>query len=300
MNATFPHTDKPWNVSLHGGHSSAFCDHAESTLEEIVETAIAAGCTLYGVTEHAPRVEPHRLYDEERAMGWTVETLDRLFTEYAAAVDRLREQLADRITLLKGFEAEVIPEDCYADLMLGLRKRFNFQYMVGSVHWVAGHIIDYRKDHFDQAADASGGVESLAVRYYETVADMVRQLCPEIVGHLDIVRRHAPCEESVSTPRVRAAAFKAIDAIREQGCILDVNTGGYRKGFGRPFPAAWLIEAARDRGIAFCFGDDSHRVSEVCLDIPEARRYLLKSGVDAITVLQPEGPALTRRTIPLA
>ncbi|HPO13444.1 MAG TPA: histidinol-phosphatase [Candidatus Hydrogenedentes bacterium] len=299
MNTTFPHTDKSWNVSLHGGHSSAFCDHAESALEDIAHAAIAAGCPLYGITEHAPRVEPHHLYDEERAMGWTVETLDQLFTEYAAAVDRLREQLADRIILLKGFEAEVIPEDRYADLMLGLRKRFNFQYMVGSVHWVAGHIIDYRRDHFDLAADACGGVEALAVRYYETVAEMVRRLRPEIIGHLDIVRRHAPSEESVSTPKVRAAAFKALDVIREHECILDVNTGGYRKGFGRPFPAAWLTEAARDRGIVFCFGDDSHRVSEVCLDIPEARRYLLTCGVDAITALQPEGARLTRRTISL-
>ncbi len=300
MKDTFPPANPVWNVSLHGGHSRAFCDHASSTLEEIVEAAIAAGCSLYGITEHAPRFQPGHLYDEERAMGWTVETLGRLFSEYAETVDRLQIRFADRITLLKGFEAEAVPEDAYADLMLGLRQRFNFQYMVGSVHWVAGHIIDYRKDHFDQAAAACGSIEALAVRYYETVAEMARRLRPEIAGHLDIICRYAPSEASVSTPRARDAAFQALDVLREHGCIIDINTGGYRKGFGRPFPAAWIIEAARDRGIPFCFGDDSHRVSEVCANIPGARQYLLKCGVEAITVLRPEGNTLTRTQVPLA
>ncbi len=30
----------PWKVSLHGGHSGQFCDHAKGSLREIVEAAI--------------------------------------------------------------------------------------------------------------------------------------------------------------------------------------------------------------------------------------------------------------------
>ena len=292
-------TSHPWNVSLHGGHSSAFCDHADSPLEAMVEAAIATGYQVYGITEHAPRVEPDRLYDEERAMGWTVDTLDKLFSQYAETVDNLRARFSGQITLLKGFEAEVIPEDRYAELMLGYRKRFGFEYMVGSVHWVAGHIIDYRQEHFDQATAACGGLEALGIRYYETLADMVRRLQPEIVGHPDIVSKLAPDEAAVSTPKVREAAFAALDAVRAGNCILDVNTGGYRKGLERPFPAPWLVRAAHDRGIPFCFGDDSHNVSQVGAGIREARGYLLELGVENITVLTRENGVLGRRIVPL-
>jgi len=289
----------PWRVSLHGGHSSGFCDHAGNTLEELLDAAVAAGYHTFGVAEHAPRIEPHRLYQEELALGWDVATLDRLFAEYAETLARLAQQYADRITVLRGFEAEVVPEQGYAALMLGYRERYAFEYMVGSVHWVAGHIIDYRREDFDRAVAACGGLEALAVRYYECVAEMVRVLKPEVVGHLDLIRKQAPDEASVATAPVRAAAFAALQAIQEQGCILDVNTAGYRRGLGRPYPAPWLIEAARDLGIPFCFGDDSHRVSEVGAGIDEARIYLHEHGVEAITVLTRQGDYLGRRTVPL-
>ena len=289
-----------WKVSLHGGHSSAFCDHADSPLEEIIEAAIAAGCPIYGIAEHAPRVEAHRLYDEERAMGWDLATLDRMFTEYAATLDRLIPRYADRIMLLKGFEAEVIPEDRYVELMLGYRERLGFEYIVGSVHWVAGEIIDYRQEHYDRAVEACGGIEGLAVRYYETLAEMARRLRPEIVGHPDIVSKLAPSEAAVSTPKARAAAMAALEAVREAGCILDVNTGGYRKGFGRPFPAPWFVQAAHAMGIPFCFGDDSHRAAQAGAGIREARDYLLGLGVPTITALMREGGEIVRRIIPLS
>src|SRR5438045_1413741 len=37
-----------WRVSLHGGHSGEFCDHAEGTLREILTAAVAAGYHTFG------------------------------------------------------------------------------------------------------------------------------------------------------------------------------------------------------------------------------------------------------------
>ena len=292
-------TATPWRISLHGGHSSAFCDHADDPLEAIVEAAVAAGCPTYGIAEHAPRVEPHRLYKEERELGWDVATLDRLFTEYAATLDRLTAEYEDRITLLKGFEAEVVPEDNYAEVMLGYKERLGFEYMAGSVHWVAGHIIDYRPEHFEAAIKACGGLEPCAIRYYETAAQMIAALKPDVVAHFDLIRKMAPSEESVATPKVRAAAMEAMDLVRQHGLILDINTAALRKGGTTPYPAPWLLEAARDMGIACCFGDDSHRVSEVAFAFDEARQYLLAHGIRHITTLRREASGLGRVDVPL-
>ena len=108
--------EEAWRVSLHGGHSSGYCDHAADPLARLLDAAVAGGMAVFGVTEHCPRVEPERLYEEERALGWTVETLDRLFRQYAAELDRIIPEYAGRLEVLKGFEAEVVPEDRYVSL----------------------------------------------------------------------------------------------------------------------------------------------------------------------------------------
>ena len=109
----------------------------------MLEAACDAGMRTYGVTEHAPRVEPERLFEEELALGWDIGTLERLFGEYAAEVDRLKREYAGCMNVLKGFETEVVPVGSYPEVMLGFRAKYGFDYIVGSVHYVAGHIIDY-------------------------------------------------------------------------------------------------------------------------------------------------------------
>ena len=56
---------------------------------------------------------------------------------------------------------------------------------------------------------------------------------------------------------------------------------------------------ATNMGVPFCFGDDSHRPSEVGSDIEEARRYLLDNGVESITTLAREAGAIVRRRVAL-
>ena len=288
-----------WMVSLHGGHSREACDHATSGLEEIVEAAAARGFRIFGVTEHAPRVEARHLFREELELGWNVDTLDRLFEAHMARLDRLRDQFADRIALLKGFEIEVVPEDRYIQVMSAFRERFSMDYIVGSVHFVAGHIIDYIPEEYEKALEICGGAEKLAVRFYQTTAEMTAALRPEVVGHFDLVRMRFPDEASAATPPIRRAAFEALEVLRDTGAILDINTAGYRKGLGRPYPAPWIVDAARELGIGFCFGDDSHSVAQVGAHIEDARQYLLQHSVDHITTLEPSGGGLVRRTISL-
>ena len=289
----------PWKVSLHGGHSSEFCDHARSPLRDILEAAVARGYHVFGVTEHAPRVEPRFLYPEEITLGWDVAKLRRDFEAYARLLAVLAREFTERLVVLRGFEAEVIPADGYVDLMLGLRKRLGFEYIVGSVHWLDDEIFDYGKDAYYRVVARYGGLEPFAVRYYEVLAEMVCNLKPEVVGHLDIVRKHADPPDAVETAAVRLAAEKALEAIRAHGCIVDVNSAGLRKGLASPYPAPWLVRRAAAMGIPFCFGDDSHRAADVGVGISEAREYLLQNGVTSITTLTRESGEIARKVVPL-
>ena len=282
------HNDAPartWRASFHGGHSGLYCDHAQGRPEPFIEAAHARGLCVFGFTEHAPRLGDEFIYPGERAMDWGVADLERMFADYAAHSRELVHSAPDGLTVLRGFEIEVVPHDRYPEIMQGYRETYGFDYLVGSVHHIEGIIIDYTPEVFGWVVDHCGSLEALAVRYYNDVATMVEAMRPEIVAHLDLVRKNAPDEESVATANIRAAAMDTLDVIAATGGILDVNTAGYRKGLGRPYPAPWLVEAALERGIGFALGDDSHTVDDVGAGFDAARDYLLGLGVERLTHL---------------
>ena len=299
MSISNPIVRPAWKVSLHGGHSGGYCDHAAGLLRDVLEAAVAQGFHTYGVSEHAPRLADHLLYDTERAMGWDVAKIEADFHAYAREIRDLAEEFADRLVVLRGFEIEVVPPDRYVGIMQGLRDQYRFDYIVGSVHFIDEVAIDGTPELFGAAVDASGGLEELAVRYYGAVAGMVEAMKPEVVGHLDLVRRNAPSNESVETPRIRRAAEAALEVIREHGAILDLNTAGYRKGLIHPYPVPWLLKRAHEIGVGVCFGDDSHGPAQVGAGIDDARQYLLEHGVGHVSVLTREDGAVVRKRVSL-
>lgn len=290
----------PWRISLHGGHSGEFCEHAEGTLRSVVEAAVAAGLTTFGLSEHAPRSEDRFLYPSERQKGFNVERLQSDFDAYAAEAKALAQEFSGRIEILAGFEAEVVPTVSYADQMLAIREKYALEYTVGSVHYVDEIQIDGTMEEFHAAVAESGGIESLAVRYYDAVAEMVAGLRPEVVGHLDLIRRNAPAAADLQTAAIAAAADRALEAVKESGAILDLNTAGWRKGLGNPYPAPWLVKRANELGIGFCFGDDSHGPAQVGDGIDRAREYLLELDVTSIRSLRRSQGGIASTVVPLS
>jgi histidinol-phosphatase (PHP family) len=292
-------TTVDWKVSLHGGHSGDYCDHAVGGLSEVLDAAIEAGFGTYGVSEHAPRLGDQYLYEAERSMGWTVEKIESDFARYCDDIQTLADEYAGRLTVLRGFEAEVVPSDRYIDIMLGYRDRYPFDYMVGSVHYFDPHSLDSDREQFEAAMEVCGGLEGLAVRYYELVTEMVRALKPEVVGHLDLVRKVGHHYGPLDTPTIREAAEATLHVVKEHNAILDLNTAGWRKGLDSPYPAPWLVQRADALGVPFCFGDDSHGPKDVGAGVENAREYLIENGVTTVTVLNRVNGEVVRRVVPL-
>ena len=289
---------EPWLCSLHGGHSGQFCDHAGGTLREVVEAAIARGFSSYGVSEHAPRYAENLLYAEERDMGWDVAKLVELFESYTTELFALADEYCDRIELLRGFEAEVVPSADWFDRMSILRQ-VGFDFVVGSVHHVAERSIDGPLSEFEEALGAVGGLENLVVAYYESLSEMVQRFRPEVVGHFDLVRKNGHRYGNVDTPRCRTAASAALEAIADSGAILDLNCAGFRKGLPTPYPAPHFVSQAHQMGIPFCFGDDSHGPEDVGRDLDRGREYLIGLGIDSVTTLTRTAEGVAHRRISL-
>jgi histidinol-phosphatase (PHP family) len=276
---------RAWRVSMHGGHSSEGSSHGSSTLVEMLEAAVERGMAVYGVSNHAPPSEARFLYADEIEAGVDLEGRRAQFEAWARVSAEAQESFAGRLEVLRGFEAEVVPEASYASEMRGLREAHGFEYVVGSVHHVGEVPIDVSQELFDEAAGRLGGPEGLLVRYYELVAEMVEALEPEVIGHFDLPRLCSEGDPAHEAPAVRAAGMAALARIAEAGSLLEVNTAGFRKGLRGPYPAPWAVGAARDLGIRLTFSDDSHHVDQVGADLERARAYLLGNRVRSIGVL---------------
>ena len=85
--------------SFHGGHSGEFCCHAQGRLEDVLEAAVRAGFSSYGVSEHAPKQRDADLYEDEAGLT-AADTQDR-FGKLRAAMHRAQHSLQAVVTQLR-------------------------------------------------------------------------------------------------------------------------------------------------------------------------------------------------------
>ncbi|MBN4064950.1 histidinol-phosphatase, partial [Dehalococcoides mccartyi] len=256
---------EPWKVSLHGGHSGDFCEHGHDTLREILEAAVAFGFTTFGVTAHAPAASDSTdrrfLYEEEIAAGHSPDDLSKKFSDFASASAQFAINFGGQLEVLRGAEIEVVPEDSFADYASIIRTQYDFDYLIGSVHWVDEMPFDTSRADFDKAVANRGGLEPFLIRYYELVELMIEQVSPEIIGHIDLPRLFSDGAPEHESSSVVAIVDRVLQKAAATGAILDLNVSALRKGLTTPYPSPRIVKRATKLGVSFCFGDDSHSVT---------------------------------------
>jgi len=263
--------------SYHGGHSGEFCGHAKGKLEPVVQRAIEAGFTHYGLSEHCPRYRDQDLYSDEAALGMTPASLLATFRQYIDEAFMLRERYADRIQVLVGFETERLPPGDWLARMRELRALAPFEYVIGSVHDVDGVWVDYKREVTEQLAEQVGGRARLQARYFDAVADMVRALKPEVVGHIDLIRKFEGPDASID-PAAWPHLEAALEAVRDAGAALDVNCGAARRGLSPVYPLPAILKRAREIGVGVTLGDDGHGAHDVGVGLDACMQAITAAG----------------------
>ena len=267
-------TEMAW-CSFHGGHSGRYCLHAHGTLADVLQVAYARGFSHYGLSEHAPRYRTQDLFPEERHL--TPEHLVHYFEQFVADARQLQVQWQGRMEVLVGMETERLPSDAWAEKMMGLRSALQLDYLVGSVHDVDGVCIDFSAEITDRLASDLGGKAQLQTRYFDAVADLVTTLRPEVVGHLDLIRKFDGPQPQIF-PQAWPALQRALEAVEAAGSVLDVNAAPARRGMGPVYPLPEILNQARRMGIAVTLGDDSHAPQDVGSGLDACVNALVSAG----------------------
>ena len=238
-------------------------------VERYREAAGAAGIEELGVSEHVYRfVQALELW---RHPFWEEQACDDLdaYCEFVRGAG-----------LRLGVECDFVPgaEDRTAEL-LGAR---DFDYVVGSVHFVGEKAVDH--EGWD-VWEATGDADEVWRRYFEALAECARAGLFEILAHPDLVKvwgRGRPLPERDP----RHYYEPAVEAIAASGIAVELSTAGLRKPVGELYPARGFAELCVEAGAPFALSSDAHLPEQVGYGYDRALDFLAELGVEEIAVFE--------------
>ena len=222
----------------------------KNTLQEMASAACAQGLTTLGFTGHS-----YTQRDREYCMS------PSRTAQYKATIAKLKTEYKGKVDILCGIEWDLLSED----------KRTGYDYWIGSAHHLYGkntgkyYEIDFRPQDLHDCIydDFDGDIKKLnaAGEFFD--------------------------EES---PRYKAAALKALNAAKEHGCLLEVNTGGVYRGYRKDFyPGAWMLGEWQKMGGRVIITSDAHDIGSLTFGFDEAAAAVKAAGFKSVEVLTING-----------
>jgi len=273
-------------VSVHGGHSAEFCNHAQDTLEKIIQKYIELDFAWVGITEHVPPPTDAQRYPDEIEKGSTAAFLQKRFARYMAHCRDLQAKYRDKLTLFVGFETEAW-NGCLPYIQ-GLVQQFRPDYIVGSVHHVNDIPIDYSPELYQKASRAVGGTDTLYCRYFDLQHELLLKLKPAVAGHFDLIRIFdTTYKERLKKPEIWQRIIRNLASIKALDTALDFNLRALKKGAAEPYVSRPILHQAVQMGIRIIPGDDSHGVTDIGNYMEVAMEKLKTAGISTDHWLPP-------------
>jgi histidinol-phosphatase (PHP family) len=240
-----------------------------ANVDRYLEAAAKEGIAELGVSEHVYRFR--QALDVWDHPFWVENARDDLdaYVEFV------------RTTPLRlGLEMDYVPgrEDRIANLL----EARDFDYVLGSVHFVGDRAVDH--EGWD-AWEARGDPDAVWRQYFETLAEAARSGLFDILAHPDLVKvwgRARPLPDR--DPRFYYEA--AVEAIHESGIAVEVSTAGLRKPVEEIYPAPEFAAMCVEAGAPFALSSDAHLPEDVGHGYERAVEELRGWGVGEIAVFE--------------
>jgi histidinol-phosphatase (PHP family) len=247
--------------------------------ERYQDVASERGVEVLGVSEHVHRFE--QALSVWRHPFWVESATDDL--------DAYCEFVRDQTALALGIEADFVPGA--EDRMANLLEERDWDYVIGSVHFLRDAAIDMRGD-WD--IWTSSDPDKVWRRYFETLGEAARSGMFDILAHPDLVKvwgREGPQPDG----DLRRFYDLAMDGIAESDVTIEVSTAGLRKPAGEIYPAPAFLEMCLEAGRPVALSSDAHVPGDLAFRYDEALKLLESVGVTELAVFERR----TRRMEPL-
>ena len=247
------------------------------------DAALAQGMLAYGFSCHVPMP----FY-----CAWSMK-MEKL-AEYSEMIEILKREYRGQLQVYRSLEIDYIPN------VIGPKSQFildaKLDYTVGSIHFVDQFAdgthweIDGTSAIFENGLQQifGGDIRKAVTRYYELTRMMVREECPDIIGHIDKIKMQNPGNKFFSEEEdwYKAEVLKTLDAVAGTKAIIEINTRGlYKKKTTEPYPGKWMLTEILKRKIPVAINSDSHHPKELTAEFGEAAALLKEVGFETVRSL---------------
>jgi histidinol-phosphatase (PHP family) len=241
------------------GESALALDH----IRDYVSTAVARGLDEIAFTEHVYRFAQARdLFDHPFWQASCTADLEA----YRSALRSARDA---GLPVLAGIELDWI--DGQADAIREIARGFEWDVVLGSVHWLEMFAVD----HPDYSIFDVYGADHVWGEYAAAFCRAASSGIYDVMAHPDLPIAFG----EPPSPAVLDAAYRdMVDALSESGAAVEVSTARLRKG-GDLYPSAELLRRCARVGIPVTLGSDAHVADDVGADFAAAVAALESAGV---------------------
>ncbi len=193
------------------------------------------------------------------------------YPEYAASIQRLREQYGTQIMLRMGMEFGMQVHTI--SQFEALFHRYPFDFILLSVHQADD------KEFWSQDFQKGKSQQEYNERYYQELLAVVREYHNySVLGHLDLIVRYDQCG-IYPFENVKPVVSQILEAAIADGKGIEFNTSCHRYGLSDTTPSVEILKLYRSMGgEIITIGSDSHAPAHLGSYIREAKQLLKSLG----------------------
>ena len=261
---------------------SNFSSDGKAKMEDMIDKAIKLGLKTLCFTDHMDYDYP-KIYDYSFQFD---------IDNYLKKLQILKEKYKSQIEILIGLELGMQPH--ISDSMYKLINSFPFDFIIGSIH-IVNQMDPYYPQYWENITEEEG-----IVKCFEEI-----QKCCEIYqgfhvcGHIDYVVRYAPSSkikyQEYSYPYYKDVLDEILKTLLNHGKGIEVNTSGYKYGFGHPHPKTEILKRYKELGgEIITIGSDAHLPQHLCYDFDKAEALLKNLGYKYYTIFKEGKPNMIK------
>ncbi len=257
-------------------HTHTNMSDGRNTAREMAEEAVSRNMRTLGFTDHVS------------TPGYEELSLPADLTGYVREITSLAQEYKDRLEIVCGLEEEFAS---WADAP-------GIQYRIGSRHsiWKGGERfqIDETPEEFADGVERlyGGDVREAVTDYFRHLCSDVEEHVPEIMGHVDLVRKLNTAGRFFDEDSAwyRAAVLEAVQAAGEKGVIFELNSSNVaRKRRNIFYPADFALKHILEKGWPVTVTSDAHYAGMITGAFGLARRRLEDIGFRSVIVWENGG-----------
>ncbi|WLD91865.1 histidinol-phosphatase [Alkalihalobacillus sp. AL-G] len=214
-------------------------------LTQFTDAATNKGIDEFGISEHA-----YHFYQTANILSnpWVDE---RRYYDMKDYISLFHDAWNKGIDVRMSIEMDYTPGKHKE--MAEFINRYDFDYVIGSIHWVEDFGIDLSE--FKQEWDRRD-ITDVYRGYFDQVITLAESNLFDILGHFDLVKmfNHIPTDTEFLLEQYE----RATDALKQSKTCIEISTAGLRKPVSEIYPHEDLLRICYKKGIPIVLSSDAH------------------------------------------